>query len=63
MISAEFNPFKLGWSHYQILMRIKDENARKFYEIESIEQQWKVEELKRNYQCFITACYSLRHYR
>ena len=49
MISAEFNPFKLGWSHYQILMRIKDENARKFYEIESIEQQWKVEELKRNY--------------
>jgi len=49
MISAEFNPFKLGWSHYQILMRIKDENARKFYEIESIEQQWSVEELKRNY--------------
>ena len=49
MISAEFNPFKLGWSHYQILMRIKDENARKFYEIESIEQQWSLEELKRNY--------------
>ena len=36
--SAELNPFKLGWSHYQILMRIKDENACKFYEIESIEQ-------------------------
>ena len=49
MTSAEFNPFKLGWSHYQILMRIKDENARNFYEIESIEQQWSVEELKRNY--------------
>jgi len=29
MISAEFNPFKLGWSHYQILMRMKNENARK----------------------------------
>ena len=49
MISAELNPFKLGWSHYQILMRIKDENARKFYEIESIDQQWSIEELKRNY--------------
>ena len=26
-------PFTLPWSHYLILMRIKDENERKFYEI------------------------------
>ena len=25
-------PFALPWSHYLILMRIKDENERKFYE-------------------------------
>jgi hypothetical protein len=28
--------FKLSWSHYLKLMRIDDENERKFYEIESI---------------------------
>jgi hypothetical protein len=33
--------FNLSWSHYQILMRIKDENARKFYEIEAISQYLK----------------------
>ena len=27
--------FVLSWSHYLVLMRIKDENARNFYEIES----------------------------
>ena len=29
-------PFALSWSHYVKLMRIEDESARKFYEIESI---------------------------
>ena len=48
-ISAESNPFKLGWSHYQILMRIKNEDARCFYEIEAINQQWTYEQLKRQY--------------
>ena len=28
-------PFTLPWSHYLILMRIKDENERNFYEIEA----------------------------
>lgn len=28
--------FKLSWSHYLKLMRIDDENERKFYEIESM---------------------------
>ena len=49
LLTAEFNPFKLGWTHYQILMRIKDENARNFYEIECLEQQWTVDILKRHY--------------
>jgi predicted nuclease of restriction endonuclease-like (RecB) superfamily len=46
MSSAEF---KLSWSHYQVLMRIEDVNARSFYEIESADQQWSVEQLKRQY--------------
>jgi predicted nuclease of restriction endonuclease-like (RecB) superfamily len=41
--------FRLGWSHYQVLMRIKDEKARRFYEIEAINQQWSVTQLQRQY--------------
>jgi predicted nuclease of restriction endonuclease-like (RecB) superfamily len=42
-------PFALSWSHYVKLMRIEDESARKFYEIESIKNSWSLPELKR--QC------------
>lgn len=41
--------FKLGWSHYLILMRMDDISERNFYEIESIQNNWKVRELKRNF--------------
>jgi predicted nuclease of restriction endonuclease-like (RecB) superfamily len=47
--SAEFYPFKLSWSHYQILIRMKTEQERKFYEIEAAEQQWSVRQLSRQY--------------
>jgi len=49
IISAEFSIFQLGWSHYQVLMRIKNDNERRFYEIESIKQQWTVKQLQRHY--------------
>jgi predicted nuclease of restriction endonuclease-like (RecB) superfamily len=39
--------FSLSWTHYQILMRIENEAARRFYEIETIDQQWSVRELQR----------------
>lgn len=39
--------FVLSWSHYLVLMRIKDENARNFYEIESQKQNWSVRWLQR----------------
>lgn len=39
--------FKLSWTHYQILMRIDDEAARRFYEIEAANQQWSVRQLQR----------------
>jgi predicted nuclease of restriction endonuclease-like (RecB) superfamily len=41
--------FKLSWSHYLFLMQIEDVNERKFYEIESIENNWKLNELKRQF--------------
>ena len=39
--------FKLSWSHYLILMRMEDINARNFYEIEAFENNWSLRELKR----------------
>jgi hypothetical protein len=45
-LSEEFQ-FNLSWSHYLILMRIKDINARNFYEIEAFENNWSLRELKR----------------
>jgi len=41
--------FKLSWSHYLKLMRVDDENERKFYEIESVKNNWSVRELDRQY--------------
>ena len=41
--------FTLSWSHYLKLMRIDDENERKFYEIEAHKNNWSVRELKRQY--------------
>jgi predicted nuclease of restriction endonuclease-like (RecB) superfamily len=42
-------PFTLGWSHYLILMRIENEQERKFYEIEATKQQWSFRQLQRQY--------------
>ena len=39
--------FRLSWSHYLILMRMEDINARNFYEIEAFENNWSLRELKR----------------
>ena len=43
-LSAKFN---LSWTHYQVLMRIGNEDARRFYEIEAASQQWTVRQLQR----------------
>jgi hypothetical protein len=43
-LSAQFN---LTWTHYRILMRIDDDAARRFYEIETVKQQWSVRQLQR----------------
>lgn len=42
-------PFTLSWSHYLVLMRIKNEEERRFYEIECQKQDWSVRQLKREY--------------
>jgi predicted nuclease of restriction endonuclease-like (RecB) superfamily len=39
--------FTLSWTHYLILMRIENAQIRHFYEIEAVNQQWSVRQLKR----------------
>ena len=41
------SPFTLSWTHYVLLLTIKDPDERSFYEIEATNQGWSVPELKR----------------
>jgi predicted nuclease of restriction endonuclease-like (RecB) superfamily len=41
--------FKLSWTHYVVLMRIENDDERRFYELEAVSQQWSVDDLKRQY--------------
>lgn len=41
------NPFTLSWSHYVLLLTIKDPDERSFYEIEAANETWSLSELKR----------------
>jgi predicted nuclease of restriction endonuclease-like (RecB) superfamily len=46
--AAKFhNPFSLSWTHYVLLLTIKNPDERSFYEIEAASQGWSVPELKR----------------
>ncbi len=47
--SAKSIQFKLSWTHYIRLVRIKNPAERKFYEMECIENNWAVRELDRQF--------------
>lgn len=40
-------PFTLSWTHYVLLLGIKDPDERSFYEIEAASEGWSIPELKR----------------
>lgn len=48
-ISGEDVPFTLSWSHYLQLMRIKNLDERRFYEIEATKSTWSLRTLQRQY--------------
>ena len=50
ILPIESYPFRLSWSHYLILIRIKNEQERQFYEIEAISQHWPYRYLQRQYE-------------
>lgn len=41
--------FRLSWSHYIKLMRMDNPDQRRFYEIESIQNNWSLRELQRQF--------------
>ena len=43
---------ELSWSHYRLLMRIENENARKFYMEEAVKSGWSVRQLERQIGTF-----------
>lgn len=46
---SQLYPFTLSWSHYLVLMRIKNDDERRFYEIEALKNQWDYRYLQRQY--------------
>jgi hypothetical protein len=55
-VSDEFN---LSWSHYLKLMRIDDDQERRFYEIEAHKNNWSLRELQRQYDSALYSRLSL----
>jgi predicted nuclease of restriction endonuclease-like (RecB) superfamily len=52
LATDELRPFphpRISWTHYLFLMRLKDLNERAFYEIETAENMWNLDELKRQF--------------
>ena len=49
MVAAESQPLSadLSWTHYRLLMRVKDEQARSFYEQEALRTKWSTADLER----------------
>lgn len=45
--SGKFNGL-LSWTHYRVLLQVKDSEARAWYEKETAEQTWSVRTLQRN---------------
>lgn len=43
------SPFKLSWTHYLQLIKIDNDEERKFYEIEAVNNAWSVREFERQY--------------
>lgn len=43
---------QLSWSHYRLIMRVEDENAREFYVTECAKSNWSVRQLERQINTF-----------
>lgn len=48
-VSGKSPEFSLSWSHYVRLMRIENPDERHFYEIETVQNNWSLRELQRQF--------------
>ena len=53
------SPFTLSWSHYVLLLTIKNPDERAFYEIEATQSGWSLPELKRQVASALYECLAL----
>ena len=42
----------MSWTHYRLLMRVENENAREFYMQEAVKSQWSTRQLERQINSF-----------
>jgi hypothetical protein len=52
---------ELSWTHYRLLLRLEDENARDFYVKEAIENNWSTRQLEREINTFSYQRYLASH--
>ncbi len=45
--------FKLPWTHYRLLLRVDNPDARAFYEVEAVNARWSTRELERQINSFL----------
>ena len=52
---------ELSWSHFRLLMRVDNENARNFYIKEAVEGNWSTRQLEREINTFSYQRYLASH--
>ena len=52
---------ELSWTHYRLLMRVEDENARNFYLKEAVDGNWSTRQLEREINTFSYQRYLASH--
>ena len=51
---------ELSWTHYRLLMRVENENAREFYTEEAIKSNWSTRQLERQTLSFMKGYYPVK---
>ena len=50
---------ELSWTHYRLLMRVENKNAREFYTEEAIKSNWSTRQLERQINSFFYERYNI----
>lgn len=48
---------ELSWTHYRLLMKVENDNAREFYMQETVKSQWSTRQLERQINTFFMKGY------